>query len=249
MAQAEKAVAVIKDFPLPVLSKDVQEEMAGLSIEFDMVRIPAGGGLAFEVPDPEGEPESVKDIVGVIVDHHPARTYWKDAFGGQGRPPDCASLDGDTGTAGADSELAWAGSSRACEGCPMNQWGSDERGRGKACKELHRLYVLQQGDAFPLLLTLPPTSLKNLSGYLGKRVLAQGMRSYGVLTRVALKRATNSGGINYSQATFALAGRLDPAATDGMAAYSKSLQKVTRQLPPDAADYETSTEAEPLEAI
>lgn len=249
MAESKSALAVVKDFPAPVLSAEVQQEMNGLSIDFDRVRIPAGGGLAFEVPDADGEPESVKEIVGVVVDHHPARTYWRDAFSGQGKPPDCASVNGETGTAAAEAELEWAGASRACADCPMNAWGSDGKGRGKACKELHRLYLLRQGDAFPLLLTLPPTSLRNLSGYLGKRVLAQGLRSYQVLTKVALKRVTNAGGIAYSQAVFALAGRLDPDSAASMAAYAKSIQQVTRQLPAEAADYETTAEEVAEEAL
>jgi hypothetical protein len=236
-----RALAIVDGYgSVPALSQNVAEEMQGLQFTFDRVRIPAGGGLVFELPGEDDDgPQSVKEIVGVIADHHAARSYWREAFSGQGRPPDCASVDGITGSAIEESGLEWAGAHRECATCPMNRWGSDDKGRGKACKELHRLYILQEGQAFPLLLTLPPTSLKSLSNYLGNRILAQGLRSYQVVTRIALRRAQNTNGIAYSQAVFSAVGRLGQEAAARMAAYARSLQAITRSLPATADDYDT----------
>src|SRR5579875_3875470 len=246
-----KALAVVDGYTtLPALSREVQEEMQGLALTFDRVRIPAGGGLTFEVPgEDEDEPESVKEIIGVIVDHHAARSYWRESFSGQGRPPDCSSVDGITGTAIEESGLEWAGSTNACDRCPMNQWGSDERGRGKACKELHRIYILRDGEPFPMLLTIPPTSLKNLSAYIAKRILAQGLRSYQVVTRISLRRAQNAGGIAYSQAVFSAVGRLSAEASERMAAYARAIQQVTRSLPPTADDYPAGEQERETEEV
>ena len=175
------ALAVIDNFELPVLSEDMgqamAEEMDGLQLSFPRIKIPSGGGLAFEVPgdDPEN-PDAVKEVVGVIVDHHPVNAYWADKYAGANNPPDCSSMDGKVGI---DAD----GNRKPCNSCQYNQWGSAEDGRGKACKNMHRVYILREGEMLPLLLTLPPTSLKNLSDYLGLRVITKGLRSYGVIDR------------------------------------------------------------------
>jgi len=224
---AETALAIIDNINLPALNGDlgalVAEEMDGLSIEFDRVKIPSGGGLAFEVPgDDPDNPETVKEIVGVIVDHHPVNAYWADKYSGQNNPPDCSSMDGKTGEARETSER------RACKSCPHNDWGSD--GVGKACKNMHRVYILREGEMFPLLLTLPPTSLKNFSNYLAKRVVAKGRRSYEVLTKITLKKATNRTGITYSQAAFTLVGVLSKEEAEKVAQYAAGIKPVTRRL-------------------
>lgn len=229
------ALAVIENFELPAVSGNMgaamAEEMEGLQLSFPRVKIPSGGGLAFEVPgdDPEN-PDTEKEIIGVIVDHHPVNAYWADKYAGGNNPPDCSSMDGKVG-------MDQDGNRKPCNSCPMNEWGTAEDGRGKACKNMHRVYILREGEMLPLLLTLPPTSLKNLSDYIALRVVSKGMRSYGVVTKVSLKKAQNAGGINYSQAVFALAGKLAPAQAAGMAEYSKGIKVLTRQLAVDADEY------------
>lgn len=229
------ALAVIENFELPAVSGNMgaamAEEMEGLQLSFPRVKIPSGGGLAFEVPgdDPEN-PDTEKEIIGVIVDHHPVNAYWQDKYSGANNPPDCSSMDGKVG-------MDQDGNRKPCNSCPMNEWGTAEDGRGKACKNMHRVYILREGEMLPLLLTLPPTSLKNLSDYIALRVVSKGMRSYGVVTKVSLKKAQNAGGINYSQAVFALAGKLAPAQAAAMAEYSKGIKVLTRQLAVDADEY------------
>jgi hypothetical protein len=229
------ALAVIENFELPAVSGNMgaamAEEMEGLQLSFPRVKIPSGGGLAFEVPgdDPEN-PDTEKEIIGVIVDHHPVNAYWADKYAGGNNPPDCSSMDGKVG-------MDQDGNRKPCNSCPMNEWGTAEDGRGKACKNMHRVYILREGEMLPLLLTLPPTSLKNLSDYIALRVVSKGMRSYGVVTKVSLKKAQNANGINYSQAVFALAGKLAPAQAAAMAEYSKGIKVLTRQLAVDADEY------------
>jgi len=135
----EAALAVIENFELPVLSDDMgqalAEEMDGLTLSFPRVKIPSGGGLAFEVPgdDPEN-PDTEKEIVGVIVDHHPVNAYWADKYAGANNPPDCASMDGKIGV---DQD----GNRQPCNSCQLNEWGTADDGRGKACKNTHRVYI------------------------------------------------------------------------------------------------------------
>lgn len=228
MSKDSKDLAVVNEFVLPSLNNDLNtailEEMEGLNPAdlISRVKIPSGGGIAFEVPgDDPDSPDMVKEIKGVIVDHHPVNAYWAVKYEGQNNPPDCSSMDGKCGVGNPGGE---------CKTCPFNQFGSAEDGKGKKCKNMHRVYILRSGDAFPLLLTLPPTSIKAFSDFMAKRILIKGLRSYGVVTWVALKKAQNSGGITYSQAQFGIDDKLDPEAAKVMEEYSKNIRSATRNM-------------------
>jgi hypothetical protein len=231
-------LAEINKLRLPDISQDLGaamgEEMDGLTLEFDRVKIPSGGGLAFEVPgDDPDNPDTAKEIIGIMVDHHPVNAYWKDKFSGGNNPPDCSSMDGKIGI---DQE----GCKTACADCLHNQWGSDEETGGKACKNMHRVYILPDGEALPLLVTTPPTSLKNLSNYLAKRIVTKGLRSHGVVTKMTLKKTKNKTGIDYSQVQFAKIGTLTPEQTGHMAAYAEGIKAITRNLEIGQSDYEAA---------
>lgn len=226
--------AVIEKFEVPAVSGDIgelmNEELDGLSFQFDRVKIPTGGGLAFEIPgETEDEVETVREIVGVIVDQHAVNAYWKEQYSGQNNPPDCSALDGKHGTGDPGGD---------CRTCPYNQWGSDPLGSGgKACKNMRRIYILREGDMFPLLLTLPPTSLKNFANYLAKRVVAKRKRSCEVVTKITLKKAQSNTGITYSQAVFSLVGILPPEMAEKMRQYSESIKPITRAIGIEVDDY------------
>ncbi len=196
-----------KKFELVTLQGEIAEniaaEMDGLgTLPFDTVKIPSGGGLTFEIPgEDEDEPDVVTEIRGVILYHYPVNAYWRDAYNGTNVPPDCASMDGKKGIRQETGEII------DCASCPHNQFGSE--GKGKACKNTHRCYILREGNPIPLLLTLPPTSLKYLRNYLGKKILLKGLRSFDAITKITLKKEKSSGGITYSRAAFSFGGLLD----------------------------------------
>lgn len=58
-----------------------------------------------------------------------------------------------------------------CDGCPAHEWGSADKGRGKACKETQRLAVLAESDLENIedgeiaYIKLPVTSIKNFAGF------------------------------------------------------------------------------------
>lgn len=168
------------------------EELDGLEGGFDRVKIPSGGSTMYELPGDEAdEPETVKEFSAVILHHHPVLQYYREKYTGGSNPPDCGSLDGVTGEGDPGG---------VCAKCELSQFGSGENG-GKACKNRRRLFLLREGEIFPLILSLPTGSLKEFSRYI-KRLLSKGKKSNMVVTRFTLKKATNSSGIAYSQAAF-----------------------------------------------
>ena len=168
------------------------EEMDGLTPTFDRIKIPAGGGISYEVPgDDPSSPDSVKEFKAVILYHHPINSYYKEKYSGGSLPPDCSSIDGKIGIDGASGEC------RACSGCSFGKFGSGENG-GMACKQKRRVYLLREGEILPVILTIPSASLKEFTKYV-TRLLQKGKKTNSVVTRFALKKAQNSTGITYSQ--------------------------------------------------
>lgn len=114
--------------------------------------------------DPFGN--AVDELRGIMIFKQKVRALW-DRKSGENAPL-CSSLDCVIGT-------RRDGTTQACVGCPANEWGSgkSEGGqemRGKACKEMRRIYLLQLGNLLPVLVTLPPTSIKPWDDYCSARL-------------------------------------------------------------------------------
>lgn len=238
MAKKEELAVKAETFDLVTLSGDlaeaVQEEMDGLgSIPFDRVKIPSGGGLAFEVPgETEDDTESLTELVGVILDHNPVNAYWAEKFAGGNESPDCSSYDGKQGV------VRETGECRDCERCPYNQFGSD--GAGKACKNMHRVYILREGNPVPLILTLPPTSLKYLRNYVAKSIILKGYRCWQVITKVTLKKEKSKDGITYSRAAFSLVDKLAPEQIASTEAMKNMVRQIYKTIDIEGDEYSTA---------
>lgn len=94
-----------------------------------------------------------------------------------------------------------------CKGCPMNEWGSADKGRGKACQNRRRLTVLPAGVFIPrkgsrdfdieayddvahyeqadvAFMKLPVTSVENWAKYVNQVSAAVNRSPDGVFTRI-----------------------------------------------------------------
>lgn len=209
------------------LKEVLQENLGGEAIsafELDRVKVPSGGGTTWEVPTLEGV-EDAKAIEGVVIYFKNQNAYWKEKYDGQNNPPDCVSNDGmvGIGTPGGD-----------CAVCPLNAFGSE--GKGKACKNMRTLFVLREGDVLPLVLTLPPTSLKDARKYF-LRLASKGIPYYGVITEITLDKDKNENGITYSKAKLSLKGRLDPDTVKKLKAFQDSLKPALDAIKVDQEGY------------
>lgn len=161
--------------------------------EFDLprVKIPAGGGKIWVYEDGLGVPEAIPDFFGVIVAVKDGRVFWQEAYGsGESTPPDCFSrnlLEGH-GEPGGDCAL-----------CPYNEWGTDPKGgRGKACRQIKTLFLFTPKSALPVLLVIPPSSLKPMKSYM-IGLASKGLLYSQVVTGFKLEQAV-SNGLTYSVA-------------------------------------------------
>lgn len=199
--------------PADDVAQAIAEELAGMGqLEIPRASIPTGGLTQFQVScGQDSDIDMAKSLEGVIIHHHPTNAYWSNPFAGAGSQPDCSSMDGHEGVKAETGELI------KCASCPLNQYGSEVKadgaaGRGKACKNSHRLYILRAGDYMPILLTLPPTALKALRSYLQALVVPRSgrpmLRPAQVVTSITLKQVKTPEGIAYAVPEFKLVGVL-----------------------------------------
>lgn len=199
------------------MSNMLSDEMDGLNIAFPIIKVPAGGGLAFEVPgDDPNSPDLQKEFNAVILYHHPMLSYYKEKYTGGNQAPDCGSYDG---VNGIERET---GIVKACKDCPFNQFGSGENG-GKACKTKRRIFLLREGEAIPTILTLPTGSIGDFSKYI-MRVISKGKKSNQIVTKFSLTKAQNQGGINYSKVVLTHAYDLNPAEIENVSKMAEQVK-------------------------
>ena len=187
-------------------------------MDLDRVSVPAGGGVSWCIPTLAGD-ENTPEIVGVIVAVQNCRAMWQGDFTGGGDPPDCSSDDGITGMGDPGGN---------CKLCPLAQFGSDNREKGQKCKSIKRLFLLRPASMLPLVVNLPPTSIRPATRDL-LRLAGVGLKYQVAVTRITLEKTKNSEGIAYSVASFALVARLDPGQSKDMEDYAKCMGPLLRR--------------------
>ncbi|MCL2816114.1 MAG: hypothetical protein FWD23_16090 [Oscillospiraceae bacterium] len=195
------AMELYKNFRLPEMvdgteftKEDLADDMDGLKLNLQKIKIPSGGSLQFEIPsdDPEN-PDYTKTIEGVIIHNHSAHAFWAEDSGDEeDATPLCSSSDGKCGIGEPGGD---------CVTCALNRFGSGANGKGKACKNMRVLYVLRDGDVVPIQITLPPTSIKPFNDFYNMAFALRRRGACGSVVQINLKRM-NNGKDDYSVATF-----------------------------------------------
>lgn len=175
---AETALSAIPQDQLEDLSPEERRELAELyrqeleisreGVDLQPIRFKINKEACAFI-DPMGDTH--KELRGIIVFKQKIRGYWNRAA--EDNIPECFSHDGRIGIR-RDS-----GEEHSCADCALNQWGSgeDEAGnptKGKACKEMRRIFLVIEGYHLPIVVVLPPTSIKAFDRYESAR-LTQGI--------------------------------------------------------------------------
>ena len=248
--QNNNAADAYQDFMLPTAldsdfsSEDLADDMDGLQLTMQRVKIPGGGNLQFEIrSDDPDNPDYERKLVGVLLYHHLANAYWPEGSEYDDNvPPFCQSFDGKQG---------YGEPGGVCAACAFNQFGSTANGSGKACKNMRQIYLLRSGEYLPLQLSLPPTSLRPFNDFMNLAFVARRRPSYSAIVEIGLKRA-ESGGYTYSVATFRKVRDLEGeglAAVKGYAANFKEQVKslLAQRVENYKSDVESLTGTAPLE--
>lgn len=147
----------------------------------------------------------------VVVGSVKERAYFDGRYSArEAAPPVCFALgrpNEDTSPHPNTEKRGFNPQSETCATCPQNEWGSSDTGRGKACKDVRRLALLQAGtfvkgkrgyeiELFtsfkhfrkaPLaLLKVPVTSVKEWAEYVQATASAVGRPPHMVTTHIEL---------------------------------------------------------------
>jgi len=192
-AEAEEALDVIRE----------NLGSAGFQIgNLDRITVPPGGGKVFTVNTGDAE-ECVPKLTGIIVLAPEQNALWaKTMEEAPNDPPICFSGDGIHGT--GDPFETGSIETHLCATCPKKAWGTDLKGgKGKACRDLRPIFLLQEGEYLPIIVQTPRMSLKRLSGYF-TLLARKGIPYYSVVTEIGLAQEQKSGTPLYSILTFAM---------------------------------------------
>jgi len=161
--------------------------------KLDKVKIPSGGGTAWEIPTLDGKGDIAKALEVVIVAAQDVRAYYASKYDGSKNTPDCFSLDCATGSGDPGGD---------CRTCPMAQWGSamDDNGEqtnGQACNQRKLMLCISKDSTLPFVVSIPPGSLNNMGRYF-MRLAGANLPYYGVVTNLTLDKTESGSGIPYS---------------------------------------------------
>lgn len=199
--------------------REIQEAQKEVGGDFCYrAKVATGGGKAFEiVTGDEDSDTSTTTLTGVIIHNH-ACNAWFDEESTGNAPPICSSMDGVTGLNTASGECC------SCADCPQNEYGSSLKGSGKACKNMHRLYLLVEGSPVPMILTLPPTSQKNFKNYRLGTLAVNRLKPHEVVTEMTLSPQVSKSNQKYSVVKFKMLGKLPDAERSIAASMSLALK-------------------------
>jgi hypothetical protein len=184
--------------PIDEIQETMLANFGGSTIsiaDLERIRIPAGGGTMWTT----FSGENVKELTGIVLMLRDERAYWKSPMeSGAKAPPDCQSPDARKGIGSPGGD---------CRCCKFAQFGSARLGAGQACKQVRLVFLLMHGNLFPVIVSLPVSSIKPSQHYL----IGLAGPCYSVITKIGLEKDRNAQGIEFSRATFTGGGPLSQA--------------------------------------
>jgi len=136
-------------------------------------------------------------LLCVVLDSTLVNAYYEEKFDPENpTPPDCFAISQEDAKKMVPHELAMHKQSDTCAKCKQNQWGSSDRGRGKACKNSRRLILitedmLESSDAVAsaeaATMSIPPTSSGAWHTYVTQLESILHRPPLGVITEISIK--------------------------------------------------------------
>lgn len=222
------------------------------------VKVPSGGMGAFAIEGLNGDTfEPTLDVVVAFAQAN-QRAWYSQAFedSGGGTAPDCASHDGVTGfgqrthETAAQAQEAYDTDERMplsfgdCTGCPWDEWESAAGpSKGKACAEQTNLYFFAGKQLLPMMMVIPPTSVRVFRDY-AINLMKYGLVASQVVTRISLEVETNPSGVDYSKLVLTCVSAVPDDRMADCSAMSALLRETFTQRNPEPVVEAEVTEAE-----
>lgn len=148
-------------------------------------------------------------MAAVVVDSVLENTFYEGEYDANNTtPPTCFALGRDDATMAPHQTVVDHDQAQnaQCRGCPMNAFGTAERGKGKACKNRVRLMLVNAGrlsaegrleehftdpDHYTnyqaALFSVPPTSIGGWATYVKQLANSLKMPPHGVITKISVR--------------------------------------------------------------
>ena len=157
----------------------------------------------------DGSPIPGNHMSVVILDSVLANTYYAERYDADSpAAPDCYAFGRDPDEMAPHEDSASPCSDR-CAGCDMNEFGSADQGRGKACANRRRLALIPAGmlaengeytppedgdleSAEVAYLAVPPTSTRGFAAFVKKLKSSLKRPPHGVVTKISVVPDTKS---------------------------------------------------------
>lgn len=236
--------ALMQDGAIEDMTDAINENLAGGTLSLrhlTAIKMPAAGSTVWQVPTAGGE-ENVPAITGIIILQQPRRVYYEKSMAeadGENNRPNCFSNDAKVGVGVRWTNDPEGTGPHDCAACPLSKFGqNNERPR---CQLRRNLYVLREQDMMPVVIDLPPTSIKQVEGYMAG-LMTSGVRYSHAVTEIGLQKAMSKGGARsnpYSEATFKQVGVVDRSERPKVNDYKEAIVALVSQPTPQATgDYD-----------
>lgn len=153
----------------------------------------------------QGEPVKGNEMVCVILDSILENVYYAGSYDSEvPQAPQCYAF-GRNGSMAPHAKVVEEGTAQhpTCDGCQWNEFGTAEKGKGKACRNSRRLAIIVAGtllkgeyelfaeahsfeSAQIGFMKLPVTSVKAYAAYVKQLYGALKMPPHGVVTRISV---------------------------------------------------------------
>jgi hypothetical protein len=186
----------------------------------------------------EGSDYAKRSMNAIVVVSQTTKGFWADP---NNNIPTCSSPDGRSGYAGENPTPI------RCASCPRNAWGSDPKGgRGKACVERRVLLIIPEGFKKPVIMTLPPTSLRAWDDYCSRVSSYKVPSAYWTFWTKFDLQLVEDGSVKYYKVLVAEGDRLPNAEILSIRDARRQFQSVVKQAAVDFAMEEEAENSRPV---
>lgn len=172
-----------------------QDRLAGYAAEAVVSEIVSGSFISSRggIIQYQGKPVAGNKLDVIIIDAVNENALYEGAYDSDNpTAPVCFSF-----SRGTEEQIPHPDSTKkqhdTCKGCPQNEFGSAERGKGKACKNIRRLAMIpadtltveavQAGEI--AFMKLPVTSVANWGTYVNTLKAVHGIPPFAIITTVS----------------------------------------------------------------
>lgn len=178
------------------LPKELMDELAQSAKDEAAIEAPAAANFSLRAGvlsfDGNPIPGNTMDVI-VLASAFERAFYDRDFDPDNPRSPVCFAINED-GDDMKPHENSLTKKNATCDGCPLDEWGTDPKGgRGKACKEVRRLCLLPSNQldnpekATLANLRVPVTSVKNWGNYVHLLAATVKRPPWSVITTITVK--------------------------------------------------------------